>query len=119
MINSKQQKMRKISYLLIVILIFILAPAAMQAQAPLKIGISKDAAGSEFETLAQQIKSEIEALAQARGGVEFKELNAVWQVDKVNDNLRELLDDPETDIVITLGFLSAMLQRVCPPIPNR
>ncbi|MDD3527388.1 MAG: hypothetical protein PHX39_10615, partial [Bacteroidales bacterium] len=110
--------MHKISLLLFVMLGFILVPAAMQAQTPLKIGLSKDAATGEFETLAQQIKSEIEALAQARGGVTFRELNAAWQADKVSENLRELLDDPETDIVITLGFLSSDAATRLPSYPK-
>ena len=116
--NSNLQKMNKIFFLLCMVLVFIVAPAAMQAQTPLKIGISKDAATGEFETLAQQIKSEIEALAQARGGVAFKELNAAWQADKVNENLRGLLDDPETDIIITLGFLSSDAAARLPSYPK-
>lgn len=110
--------MHKISLLLFVVLAFIVAPAAMQAQTPLKIGLSKDAATGEFEMLAQQIKSEIEALTQARGGVTFRELNAAWQADKVSENLRELLDDPETDIVITLGFLSSDAATRLPSYPK-
>lgn len=90
-------------------LIFALAlfPTILLAQNPLKIGISKDAATGEFEALSLQVKSEIEALTQARGGVVFKEVTAAWQTEKVNENLHGLLDDPETDIVITLGFLSS------------
>jgi outer membrane protein TolC len=118
MINSNRQKMNKIRFLLCLVLALIVAPTALQAQEPLKIGISKDASTGEFETLTREIKSEIRALAQARGGVEFKELNAGWQVDEVNDNLRELLDDTETDIVITLGFLSSNAAAHLPAYPK-
>lgn len=93
-------------------------PSILLAQSPLKVGISKDAATGEFEALSRQIKSEIKALTQARGGVEFKEVTAEWQADKVNENLRELLDDPETDIVITLGFLSSNAAAQLPAFPK-
>ncbi|HZK08613.1 MAG TPA: TolC family protein [Bacteroidales bacterium] len=110
--------MNKISFLLYMVLALLVARTATQAQVPIKIGISKDAATGEFETLAQEIKSEIEALAQARGGVKFRELSAEWQADKINENLRELLDDPETDIVITLGFLSSDAAAHLPSYPK-
>lgn len=107
MIRSKQKKMKQFKKFITVIFALILFPAAMQAQGSLKVGICKDAATGEIEILAQQLKSEIEALTQARGEVEFKELSADWQTEKVNENLRELLDDTETDIIVTLGFLSS------------
>jgi outer membrane protein TolC len=89
------------------IVVTVIFPVVLPAQAPLKVGISKDAATGEIEMLAEAVKSEIQALAQARGGVVFRELNAGWQPEKVNENLLEFLKDPETDIVVTLGFLSS------------
>ncbi len=107
MISIKQKRMKRLNKFVAVIIALLLLPAVLQAQVPLKIGISKDAATGEFEILSQQIRSEIEALTQARGGVDFKEISAGWQPDKVNENLRDLLADPETDIIVTLGFLSS------------
>jgi len=110
--------MDRINSLKKLIFVLVLFPTFLLAQNPLKIGISKDAATGEFEALSLQIKSEIEALTQARGGVVFKEVTAKWQVDKVNENLQELLEDPETDIVITLGFLSSNAAAQLPDYPK-
>ncbi|GAB1451383.1 hypothetical protein MASR2M47_14390 [Draconibacterium sp.] len=99
--------MKRLNKFVAIIFTLLLLPAVLQAQVPLKVGISKDAATGEIEMLAEAVKSEIEALAQARGGVVFRELNAGWQPEKVNENLLEFLNDPETDIVVTLGFLSS------------
>ncbi len=99
--------MKRLNNFVAVIFALLLLPTVMQAQVPVKVGISKDAATGEIEKLAQEVKSEIQALVQARGGVVFKELNAGWQPEKVDENLRELLNNPETDIVVTLGFLSS------------
>ncbi|HDR51123.1 MAG TPA: hypothetical protein ENN90_05800, partial [Mariniphaga anaerophila] len=98
--------MERIKKVIKAIIVLLFIPAVIQAQATLKIGISKDAATSEFEILAQEIKSEIKALTQARGGVEFKELNAGWNPEKVNTNLQTFLNDPDVDMVVALGFLS-------------
>jgi outer membrane protein len=103
----KLKRMKRINRLIILIIAMVILPVVLQAQAPLKVGISKDAATGKFEMLAQEVKSEIKALAQARGGAVFKEMNAVWQPEKVDENLRELLNNPEIDIVVTLGFLSS------------
>lgn len=107
-----------ISNLKKLIFALVIFPSVLLAQNPLKVGISKDAATGEFEALSQQIKSEIEALTQARGGADFKEVNAEWMADKVNENLHELLNDPETDIVITLGFLSSNAAAQLPTFPK-
>ncbi|MBZ0244277.1 MAG: ABC transporter substrate-binding protein, partial [Bacteroidales bacterium] len=93
-------------------------PSVLLAQNPLNIGISKDAATGEFEALSLQVKSEIEALTQARGGVVFKEVTANWQTEKVNENLQGFLDDPEIDIVVTLGFLSSNAAAQLPVYPK-
>ena len=107
MISIKQNRMKRLNKFIAVIFALLLLPVVLPAQAPLKVGISKDAATGEFEILSQQLRSEIEALTQARGGVEFKELSADWQPEKVNENLRDLLADSETDVIVTLGFLSS------------
>lgn len=99
--------MNRLNKFIAAIFALLLITEVLQAQVPIKIGISKDAATGEIEMLAETVKSEIQALAQARGGVVFRELNAGWQPEKVNENLMEFLNDPETDIVITLGFLSS------------
>ena len=99
--------MNRTAILIKFIIALVIFPALLQAQIPLNIGISKDAATGEIEALAEAVKSEIQALTQARGGVVFRELNAGWQPERVNENLQDLLNDPETDIVITLGFLSS------------
>lgn len=74
---------------------------------PVRVGIVTDASGNEFELLVQQVKTEIEVLANAGDGAVFKELSANWQSEKIRGNLQAVLDDPEVDIVVTLGFLSS------------
>jgi len=110
--------MERVNRFIKAVVMLLILPTVLQAQAPLKIGIAKDAATGEIEMLAEAVKSEIEALAQARGGVVFKEMNAGWQPEKVDENLRELLNDPETDIVIALGFLSSEAAAQLPAYPK-
>jgi outer membrane protein TolC len=74
---------------------------------PVTIGILTDAPGKEFDLLSSQVKLEIESLSNAGNGVVFEELSANWQSEKVKENLQTFLNDPEIDIIVTLGFLSS------------
>ena len=98
--------MRRISIVLNYFLFLLICPLAIYAQ-PVKVGIVSDASGNEFDLLTRQVKSEIEALANAGDGAVFKELSANWQSEKVRENLQTFLKDPEVDIIVTLGFLSS------------
>jgi outer membrane protein TolC len=98
--------MKRISIVLNYFLILLIFPLAVYAQ-PVKVGIVTDASGSEFDLLTRQVKSEIEALTNAGDGALFKELSANWQSEKVNGNLQTFLNDPEVDIIVTLGLLSS------------
>lgn len=109
------ERINKFTRLIIALVIF---PAVLQAQTPLGIGIVKDAATGEFEILAQEVKSEIEALTNAGDGALFKELSANWQSEKVNENLQTFLNDPEVDIIVTLGFLSSEAAARLPAYPK-
>jgi outer membrane protein len=92
-------------------------PLAVYSQ-PVKVGIVTDASGNEFELLTRQVKSEIETLTNAGDGAVFKELSANWQSEKIRENLQAFLNDPEVDIVVTLGFLSSEAAARLPDHPK-
>jgi outer membrane protein len=98
--------MKRISIVLNIFFLSFILPLLTFAQ-PVKVGIVSDASGNEFDILTQQVKAEIEALTNAGDGVVFKELSANWQSEKVRENLQTFLNDPEVDIIVTLGFLSS------------
>lgn len=85
---------------------------------PLHVGLVKDASGKEFEMLSKEIKREIISLTQAADGAVFKELSANWQSEKVRENLQTFLNDPEVDIVVTVGFLSSDAAARLPAYPK-
>lgn len=109
--------MKRISIVLNYFLILLIFPLAVYAQ-PVKVGIVTDASGSEFDLLTRQVKSEIEALTNAGDGTVFKELSANWQSEKVNENLQTFLNDPEVDIIVTLGLLSSEAAARLPAYPK-
>lgn len=99
------------------VLLFIFLPFVAFSQ-PVKIGIVTDASGNEFDLLTRQVKAEIEALTNTGDGAVFKELRANWQSDKVRENLQTFLNDPEVDIIVTLGFLSSEAAARLPAYPK-
>lgn len=99
--------MSTIRTILLIIAVFLLIPVIGFSQKPLRVGIVKDASGSEFEALSSQLKGEINALISARNKVTFKELDAQWQPQKARENIQNFTADPEIDIIVTLGFLSS------------
>ncbi|MDD4426128.1 MAG: TolC family protein [Mariniphaga sp.] len=109
--------MKRISIILNHFLILLIFPLAVYAQ-PVKVGIVTDASVNEFDLLTRQVESEIEALANAGDGAVFKELSANWQSEKVNGNLQTFLNDPEVDIIVTLGFLSSEAAARLPAYPK-
>lgn len=109
--------MKQISIVLNYFFILFILPLAVYAQ-PVKVGIVTDASGNEFDLLIRQVKSEIEALANASDGAVFKELSANWQSEKIRENLQTFLNDPEVDIVVTLGFLSSEAAARLPDYPK-
>ena len=109
--------MKRFSIILNILFLSLNLPLLTFAQ-PVKIGIVTDASGNEFELLTRQVKSEIEALANAGDGAVFKELSANWQFEKVGENLQAFLNDQEVDIVVTLGFLSSEAAARLPDYPK-
>lgn len=99
--------MSTIRTILLLTIVFLLVPIIGFAQEPLRVGIIKDALGSEFEVLSSQVKAEIKALISARNEVTFKDLNSQWQPQKVSENIQSFINDSEVDIIVTLGFLSS------------
>lgn len=73
--------MKRISVIFNLFFALLLIPMALHSQS-IKVGIVKDASGNEFDILTRQVKSEIEALANAGDSAVFKELNANWQSGK-------------------------------------
>jgi outer membrane protein len=98
--------MKQIHVVFKMVLLLIFLPFVAFNQ-PVKIGIVTDASGNEFDLLTRQVKSEIKALTDAGDGSAFKELSANWQSEKIRENLQTFLNDPEVDIIVTLGFLSS------------
>ena len=109
--------MKRILIVLNYFLILLIFPLAIYAQ-PVKIGIITDASGNEFDLLIRQVKAEIEALTNTGDGAVFKELTANWQSEKVRENLQTFLNDPEVDIIVTLGFLSSEAAARLPAYPK-
>ena len=109
--------MKRISVIFKLFFALLIIPMALHSQ-PLKVGIVTDASGNEFDLLTRQVKSEIEALTNAVDGAVFKELNANWQSEKVRENLQTFLNDPNVDIVVTLGFLSSEVAARLPAYPK-
>ena len=68
--------------------------------------------------LTRQIKAETEALVETVHDVVFKELSANWQSEKIQENLQVFLNDPEVDIVVTLGYLSSEAAARLPVYPK-
>jgi outer membrane protein TolC len=71
------------------------------------VGIVKDASEGEFQLLSNQIKSEIEALTKGRNNVVFYEQGADWQKEKSGEYLLEFMNNPEIDLIVTVGLLSS------------
>lgn len=98
--------MNRIRIILSLFIVLLIYPMVIQAQ-KINVGIITDASGNEFDIHAAQVKAEIEALTNADNGAVFKELSANWQFEKASENLQTFLNDPEVDIIVTLGFLSS------------
>jgi len=90
-----------------VILGLVFSTTVIQAQSTLKIGICKDANSHELDQLTENFKSEVVALNLARLNVTFKELSAEWDSDTAKQNIQVLMDDPELDLVVTIGYISS------------
>lgn len=98
--------MNRLSTVFKLFLVFLLFPLETFAQ-PISVGIVTDGSGNEIESLIRQVKVETEALTNAEDGVVFKELISNWQSEKIRENLLTFMNDPEVDIVVTLGYLSS------------
>ena len=79
----------------------------LHAQPPFKIGIIQDSNSNELKQLTDYLKKEITDLTNARFEVTFKEVGADWQPGMVKKNIQIFMENPEIDIIITLGFLSS------------
>lgn len=109
--------MNRISLILNLFFTLLAFPLELYSQA-IKVGIVKDASGNEFDLLTRQVKFEIEALTNSGDGAVFKELSANWQSKEIRENLQTFLNDPEVDIVVTLGFLSSEAAARLPVYPK-
>ncbi len=77
------------------------------SQQTLTIGVSKDANTKEFRQFSKLLNTEISGLTKAKYNVQFKELNADWNPTEIHQNNMQLMNDPDVDIVITLGYISS------------
>lgn len=99
--------MRIIHKLLILSGAFLIIHSNVFSQNSLTIGIVMDASNNEFAKLNEQVKAEINALTAARLDVTFKEKSADWQFESIGENIQAYLNDPEIDLIVTLGLLSS------------
>ena len=95
---------KKSLYLLIALF---LISINLQAQKKITIGISKDANTREFKEFSKLLVSEIIGLTKVEYNIQFKELSADWQPEKIKQNNFALMNDTEVDMVITLGYISS------------
>lgn len=75
-----------------------------------RIGFVSDGSWQMNEKMIQLYKSEIREITKGEFNVEFpqdKFLVSDWTVKTVNQNLEKLFRDPQVDILITLGAISA------------
>ncbi len=90
-----------------ILLLFLFSNSILQAQSAFTIGISKDASSTEFNIFNQHLKEEIVALTQSQLDVNFEEYNANWNLTKVVQNNQRLMDNPDIDLIITLGYIAS------------
>lgn len=72
------------------------------------VGVVSDGPSIYFDSLTQQIKSELRALVGSERNLKFKHspsFNAQWDIDRVEGALNSALADSEVDIVLAMGVL--------------
>jgi ABC-type uncharacterized transport system substrate-binding protein len=95
---------KRLFYFLIILLFL---SSNVFSQQTLTIGVSKDANTKEFRQFSKLLNKEISGLTKAKYNVQFKELNADWNPAEIHQNNMQLMNDPDVDIVITLGYISS------------
>ncbi len=99
--------MKNINSFFMVIIILIVTTTTLHAQSAYKIGIIIDARSKALEQLKKLVKTEVIALTEARFDVTFEDISSDWQSEKVKQNINKYINDPEIDIIVSLGFLSS------------
>lgn len=99
--------MKTIYLFFIVLWALILLPTTVFSQEPITVGIVKDDSVAENELFNSQMKMEIESLLKARTKVTFLEATVLWDSLKAKDNIQSFLDNPEIDLIVTVGILSS------------
>ncbi len=89
------------------ILILMFSATILSAQRTLNIGICKDANSAEFNEFSTQLKKEIQNLSGTKFNIKFTELNAGMDTVKSKENISALINNPQVDYVISLGYISS------------
>lgn len=99
--------MKTIYLFVIVLWTYLILPTTVFSQKLITVGIVKDASVAENELFNSQMKMEIESLLKARAQVTFLEATVLWDSLKAKDNIQSFLDNPEIDLIVTVGILSS------------
>ncbi|MFC2084448.1 TolC family protein [Bacteroidota bacterium] len=91
---------------------FLFTPMDFFSQEVKRVGILLDGAWEENENVISQIKHEIDELLYGEVQIIFpvdKTIICDWDLKKMESSLNFLLEDPETDIIITAGEIVSYL----------
>ncbi|MEO1653396.1 MAG: TolC family protein, partial [Bacteroidota bacterium] len=92
---------------------FLLIPWGMQAQEPNSVNITIISEAAEISSDPQDfekvIREEIEVLLRNRFEVAIKSLYANLDPDKIQANIDQAFQDPQTDIIISIGSVSSAI----------
>ncbi|MEM7194664.1 MAG: TolC family protein [Pseudomonadota bacterium] len=101
----------RILILIPIVMLMTVAPATLAAK-PVRIGVLADGPAPIFPTLLNLFQGEIQALTQgefdldiAPGGV----IDGAWSIDEISRQLDRMQNDPDTDLVLALGFVSSLV----------
>jgi len=101
--------MRYLSFRTTLFILLVLFSANLPAQSrSVRIGIVIDGQSPRFQEYLDVLKTEITVLLQDEYSVDFPEgkvLFGNWTLPRVQELSDQLLSDPDTDIVIALGFI--------------
>ncbi len=102
---SEMMKKIIVRYWLALISFLTLAAFSTMAQ-PLNVGIITDASVEPFSAISHQLQIELDALTGMKNKYVTGPIHTDWNRVGIEENLKRFLNDPEIDVVVTLGILS-------------
>ena len=92
----------------IIVLVFLLfTMPQLYGQNVINIGVCKDANTSEFKEFSSLLKKEIINLTNSKFEIKFTELSSNMDTLVSKKNIQDLMNNPEIDYVIALGYISS------------